>query len=112
MFGYFKEDFSKIEDPIERKKAIFDSYFKRKELNLFSFTLFVFTQYFLSFLFMSIMFLLIKSFRFEISKFVTYLIVIVSLVPVVFSTWIELIKIEKNHFIKIVLNFFLQLLCS
>ncbi|MGE5606172.1 MAG: hypothetical protein ACM3YE_10850 [Bacteroidota bacterium] len=104
MFGFPKEDFSKIVDPTERKVAVLESYFKKRNFNPLSFALFVWVQYWISFTFMSVMLLLIKSFRFEISKLVAISILVISITPVVFSTWIELIKVEKSHYKKLGLN--------
>jgi hypothetical protein len=99
-----KDDFSKIEDISERKKAIFGSYFKVKKFNPLYFAFFVYLQYFTSFLFESVIYNLIKGFGFEVSKFVAISILIIGIVPVIISTWIELIKTGKSLCIKWILN--------
>lgn len=104
MFGFPKEDFSKIVDPTERKRAVIESYFKKRDFNPLSFALIVWMQYWLSNIFMSVMLLLIKSFGFEVTKLVVISILALGIAPVVFSSWIELIKVEKNHYIKLGLN--------
>ncbi|HEY8464370.1 MAG TPA: hypothetical protein VIM29_10190, partial [Bacillota bacterium] len=95
MFGFPKEDFSKIVDPTERKRAVIESYFKKRDFNPLSFALIVWMQYWLSNIFMSVMLLLIKSFGFEVTKLVVISILALGIAPVVFSSWIELIKVEK-----------------
>jgi uncharacterized membrane protein YoaK (UPF0700 family) len=47
---------------------------------------------------------LIKGFGFEVSKFVAISILIIGIVPVIISTWIELIKTGKSLCIKWILN--------
>lgn len=61
MFDFPKEDFSKIVDPTERKRAVLESYFKKRSFNPLRFAFIVWMQYWFFYTFMTVMLLLIKT---------------------------------------------------